>query len=270
MSTMSTKGAFAFHLALLSTMPAGCDEESTSAPEELQFRATTRSEVATPGDPDGGIFINNGLDDPDVSGVNPAYGLSTNEGLDPAGDLLADPDRRDTIEYLVECALPPGASITKVVDGEPLEFDGQIGLAPEWEDGECDEDCQEWVSACLLARTNVSGQTVSLWMRADHPAIGTGTSLRFPVYEASFFGNLFDGSGQKNICQGSVASSTVAFLDGRTCSAELGESCGFTKHNDCELAPRCTFWGLLQPTAVGCAPPSGAPYHTITTYISAI
>lgn len=249
----------------------GCDRDASDpeALEDLVLR-DSRSEVDTPDDPDGGIWVNNGLEDPSVSGIDPTEALSSEAGLSSTSPLLLDPSRRPLVQYLVECALRPDQTISRVIDGVDTDFHGMIGLAEEWADGECDEDCQQWVSACLLARTNVSGQTVSLWMRADHPAIGSGTSLHYPVYEASFFGNLFAGPEERYICQGSAASEVVAFLDGRTCSNGLSESCGFTKYTDCELAERCTFSGLLTPMGIGCTPEGDQPHHTITTYVSAL
>jgi len=231
---------------------------------------------AVPGDPERGVWINNGLDDPDVSGIDPAYALSSSLGLAEDSELLLDPDRRDTVRYLVECALPEGHDITKQVDGEWLTFEGSVGLAPEWADGECDEDCQEWVTACLLARTNVSGETVSIWMRADHPAIGDGMSPQLPMYEASFFGNLFVDTPSQYFCQGTVTGLHRGQLEGRTCAELPGEPCGFVKYTNCVREHRCSFpvhgkadRGLTHDP-VGCIGgplATGHSFHTISTYV---
>src|SRR5262245_15072319 len=58
------------------------------------------------GRPSGGGWISNGLEDPDVSGVDPAFSLNSSAGLSPSTGLLTDPDLIGTAEYLVECALP--------------------------------------------------------------------------------------------------------------------------------------------------------------------
>jgi hypothetical protein len=222
------------------------------------------------------VWINNGLDDPDVSGIDPAYALSSPQGVVEDSGLLLDPDRQDTVRYLVECALPQGHGITKLVDGQELTFDGLVGVAPEWEDGECDEDCQEWVTACLLARTNVSGQTVSIWMRADHPAIGEGTSLLYPALEASFFGNLFADAHSEHYCKAALVGPLLAQLEGRTCAGLLDESCGFIKYTACAPQHRCTFpllggLGLgITHSPRGCiagSVASGQSFHTISTYV---
>lgn len=218
--------------------------------------------------PGGGAFINNGLHDPQIAGIDPAHALTTLEGMD--GARLDHPDRLATASYLVECALPLGVSITKEVAGVPTEMHGSLGLAPEWEDEACDEDCQEWVSACLLARTNVSGQEVQLWLKGDHPALGTGTNLSYPFYEASFFGNLFADPNAHYMCLGRVVGPVFAQLEGRTCSNVVGGYCDITPYSLCELTQRCTFQGLVSPTAKNCragSPASGPGLRTITTYV---
>jgi hypothetical protein len=230
----------------------------------------------TLGDPERGMWINNGVDDPDVSGIDPAYSLASSEGLAEDDGLLLDPDRHDTVRYIVECALPEGRVITKQVEGEELTFEGLVGLAPEWEHGECDEDCQEWVSACLLARTNVSGREVTIWMRADHPAIGEGASLQYPTLEASFFGNLFADASSGYFCTGNVAGPFLARLKGRTCAGLTHESCGFTKYTACEEQQRCSFapgseLGLnVTRSPANCIAgeiADGHSFHTISTYV---
>lgn len=229
-----------------------------------------------PSDSGGGLWINNGLDDPDVSGIDPAFSLDSEAGLATNHGMLLDPTRHDTVQYLVECALPPGHTITKQVGNELLEFDGLIGLAPEWEDDACDEDCQEWVSACLLARTNASAQTVSIWMRADHSAIGEGSNLLYPMYEASFYGNLFLDTPTEHYCQGIVVGPLLGQLEGRTCAGLLGGACGFVKYTGCQLQKRCgfsklNFLGLpTGDSAKNCisgAINGGHAYHTISTYV---
>jgi hypothetical protein len=260
------------HIVLLSVftlVTVACDEMELESVEDLTLRQAT----LLPGDPGSGVWINNGLHDPDVSGVDPAFGLASPEGLAADSELLLDPDRRNTVRYMVECALPAGHGITKQVGDELLAFDGSMGLAPEWEDGECDEDCQEWVSACLLARTNVSGKSVAIWMRADHPAIGDGTNPAYPAYEASFFGNLFAASDSQYYCEGSKAGTLMGELVGRTCTQS--EACGFTKYANCAQAQRCVFplaghGDDAAPNPVGCTAgraDTGPAFHTISTYL---
>ena len=241
---------------------------------DLEFRDT--GTVTPPPSGGGGGYINHGLHDPEVGGIDPAHPLDTSAGLN--GALLDDPDRLATARYVVECALPEGVTVTKSVGGVSTDFHGELGLAPEWEDDACDEDCQEWVTACLLARTNVSEQSVTLWLAADHPALGAGLDLEYPIYEASFFGNLFADEDAQYVCPGLVVGPLLAQLQGRTCSSTPDGYCGMTEYQGCALlplgAPRCTFEGLpLSPILKDCRPgatPGETGMRTISSYVHAL
>jgi hypothetical protein len=251
---------------------ASCAVEEEPPPDVVlrdgEIEAPTRS--------GGGGYIGNGLHDPEIGGIDPDHPLSTGAGMNP--ELLDDPDRLATAEYVVECALPEGTSITKLVDGVPTVLHGALGLAPEWEDDACDQDCQEWVTACILARTNVGEQTVELWLKGDHVALGTGTSLEYPVYEASFFGNLFVDETAQYMCPGLLVGPLLAQLQGRTCSATLGGYCDMTSYSSCTLLPlldpRCGVEGLVtSPTLTDCragSPPAGDGFRTISSYVHAL
>lgn len=220
---------------------------------------------ATKGVPSGGGWLNNGLEQPNVAGIDPAFGLSTAAGLSPDG-LVAASDFRSTVEYVVECALGVEDSVTKVTAvGEVITFRGALGLAPQWRDGSCDEDCQEWVSACVLARTNHTGENVRIWMQADHPEIGFGVPGE-AVLEAGFFGNLFAGTDEKFYCKGEPTGNVAAKREGRTCSSG-SNTCEFIKLNNC--SQRCDLVGAHEDVPANCWYDSSVDrYHTIATYIT--
>jgi hypothetical protein len=99
---------------------------------------------------------------------------------------------RIKVSYLVRCALPATASITKLDDyGKSYTFPGLLGMAPQWQNGACDQACQENVSACMLAHVNTAGAHIALWLVAENSAVGWGQDPEFPNQEASFFGNIF-------------------------------------------------------------------------------
>ena len=50
----------------------------------------------------------------------------------------------------------------KDLSGNSISFPGQIGMAPEWETGACSTNCQENITACLLAHVNTTGQHIAL------------------------------------------------------------------------------------------------------------
>jgi hypothetical protein len=99
---------------------------------------------------------------------------------------------RNTVAYLVRCALPAGASITKKdQNGTSYTFPGEIGLAPGWANDRCDQSCRQWVSACMLAHVNTAGIHVPIYMVAQSSAIGWGQNASYPNQEGTFFGDIF-------------------------------------------------------------------------------
>lgn len=245
-------------IVMIASMAFGCDVD---ADETDEFRKG------------GGIWISNGLEDPDASGVDPSAALSTRQGLDPDGSLLADAAGLEIAGYLVECALPEGESLTKLreADGHTIVLPGALGLAPEWKDGPCDEDCQQWVSACMLARTNATGASVGLWLVAEHAAIGLGHDGGHPLHEATFYGNLFQDPPARYLCRGIQAdegSSLGEYLQSRTCDGLDPEACGFTQWGGCYDAGRCL---LAEGFATECAagPLADERYHSISTFVAA-
>lgn len=134
--------------------------------------------------------------------------------------LRNNPYTRQVLKYVYECAMPPGTPI--VLDpktqadpaGANVALDGLIGLAPEWGQagGACNESCQQWVTACVLARTNAYGVKVDISMRAPDDApqhvkvalavkgnegeVGTERG-DYTIFEGAFFGNLFKQSVRK-------------------------------------------------------------------------
>jgi hypothetical protein len=130
------------------------------------------------------------------------------------------------MQYLYSCTMPAGSHKTLDAGGGlTVELDGAIGLWPTWaregstcdagcqaatthwlsvmpavSPDSCDETCQRWVSACLLARTNAYGVRVQISMRApetapqgirDALAVTEQEKLDFPLREGAFYGNLF-------------------------------------------------------------------------------
>lgn len=243
-------------LSLCACSPAGDSDYGVES--ELGFREVSKST------PTRGGWVVNGLEDPSTMGIDPYFALE-GDGLAASDQLLENPAARATAEYLVECALPLGQSITKVVGGQTLTFEGLVGVAPEWADDECDQDCQEWVSACMLARTNSSGQEVVIWLQAEHEEIGYGTLPTGAVLEAGFWGNLFADADEQYLCQGSQNGVVAAQRAGRTCSSG---ACDFTIYSSC--SSRCDLTGAGGEAPANCHSgdlADSAPYHTIATYV---
>jgi hypothetical protein len=86
--------------------------------------------------------------------------------------------------------------------GTSYTFQGALGVGPEWETGSCGTDCQQQVSACLMAHINTSGQHIALMLDGDSSALGWGEDPSYPFQEGSFFGNLFTSPPQAYYCEG--------------------------------------------------------------------
>jgi len=155
----------------------GCAGEALTAHNALTFNAMTFNGRYLNGAPLEGIAINGGKP------CQPS----------PALKLM---------EYTVSCALRADQEVTVRLDGTDHHLYGQIGLAPGWADQACDETCQSWVSACLIARINARGERVEISLRGDHPALAVepGEATAFPHQEAAYYGNLFTDPPVLNAC----------------------------------------------------------------------
>lgn len=233
--------------------------------------APSATPLETSGGRTGGDWIMNGLADPSVSGLNPAFPLATPQGLDGSG-WLDDVNKKGEaiLRYIVECALDDGDSITVAKNGSNSKnktLHGALGLAPEWKDGACDESCQQWVSACLLARTNESGDELEIFVEGDDPMLGFGTDPAFPMYEGAFFGNVFTDPVSKYACRGSAEGVTAAEQQGRFCTLSSDE-CGFTTFADCMTDAGCE--AAPSGGIIDCRPdPAGPSYHAISVHVAA-
>jgi hypothetical protein len=184
-----------------SALLGGCQPQG--APTATAGEGTSESDLLTVN----GLSLINGLSMLNglsmVNGLSMLNGLSMINGLTPGVGLMTSSSGRQTISYMVRCALPLGHAVIKTDDqGVPYTFLGQIGVAPEWESGQCGQDCQENVSACMLAHVNTSGQHIALWLDSNNPAIGYGRNTSFPYQEGSFFGNIFASPPQAYFCNG--------------------------------------------------------------------
>lgn len=182
-------------------------------------------------------------------------GLSTNQHF--FADLAARPisteslaenvELRDTLRespgaaglftYLFQCALRQDQVLEVHASrgGATFEFRGGLGLAPEWLEGPCDSACQEWVSACLFARTNLFGLPVEIWMEGPHPALAPDPSAReaagFVVREGAFYGNFFLAQPVEYACRGDGFDPLLSTV--RACSHPGSNNCGFVQVGAC-------------------------------------
>ena len=129
-------------------------------------------------------------------------GLSMPNGLSSTTGLMTTSGGRQAIQYMIKCAYPAGQSLVKQDQyGNSYTFQGSIGLAPELATS-CDLDCQEKISACMLAHVNNSGQHISIWLVGPDPAVGWAGSPLYPYQEGAYFGNIFASPWQGYYCDG--------------------------------------------------------------------
>jgi hypothetical protein len=181
---------------VVSALAAGCAE----APED---QTATDSELMSENGLKtiNGMKVHNGL--AAGSGLSLSAGLKSPAGLSSSSSLMNTADGRTTVSYLVRCALPAGRTINKAdQNGKMYSFSGQIGVAPDWENGVCNGSCERWVSACMLALVNTTGDHYPLWLVATNPAIGWGVDPSFPLQEGSFFGDIFTSPPYAYYCGG--------------------------------------------------------------------
>lgn len=119
-------------------------------------------------------------------------------------NALTDPNARELLKYVVSCALPADEHIHLTIEGVDYQFDGALGLAPEWgeEGGSCDEDCQSWVSACVISRLDYLGQSVLISLRGKNDGLDTTKAERaaYPNIEATYYGDIFTEPKQIFAC----------------------------------------------------------------------
>jgi len=110
---------------------------------------------------------------------------------------------REALTYVAKCALNEGDVLVANVDGVEYQFPGLLGVAPEWEDGALSPEGEQLVSACLLAHVNAFGVSVPVSIRS-WPAIAAMAQERrdFPIYEATFFGDVFADELKAFSCAG--------------------------------------------------------------------
>ena len=92
---------------------------------------------------------------------------------------------------MVKCALASGDSLVKSDQyGTAYTFDGGLGVAPGWKTGACDQNCQELISACLMAHVNTYGVHYPIWLDSAAPSVGWGLPPSNYKMEGTFFGNI--------------------------------------------------------------------------------
>jgi hypothetical protein len=170
-----------------SELELACDREPALTKNAMSHNALTSNALTSNGWSNGVRLNGVRLNGVRLNGVR-LNGVRLN-----GADLSCEGHEIQFFQYLVGCALRADQTATLHVDDHAYTFEGAMGLAPEWADGDCGESCQQWVSSCLIARSNARGERVEISLRGDHASLATTRfeEAAFPAAEARYYGNLF-------------------------------------------------------------------------------
>lgn len=181
---------------------------------------------------------------------------------------------RGFLRYAVGCALPDGASFDfswKDDDGVIHEesYAGLLGLAPRWAKRPLTAEEQRWVSACLIARVNKYGVSVTISTRGAHPGLGVDEAelAGFGHREGAFWGNLFARTPTAYACY-YEAEIAHARAQHRACAAGEpdGKGCGMIEIvGACE--DHCKPFDEAETWYPKCHAKSSAPSDPITVWL---
>jgi hypothetical protein len=151
--------------------------------------------------------------------------------------IEATAEGRDLLVYIARCAFVEGDVLVASHEGQTYEFPGLLGLAPEWEHEGLSPSKQRLISACLLAHVNAFGTSVLVSLRSQgHIPSDADERRNFPVYEATFFGQVFGEDALLTyVCQGDDQEIALAHSFSRTlrvCSDGTDE-CGIVSLGRC-------------------------------------
>lgn len=185
--------------------------------------------------------------------------------------MLNSIEGREYYAYIVGCAVPAGQYVDAVVSGQAYEFEGALGLAPDWETRPMTDSEKRWVSACILARVNAYGVSVHISMRGEHASLTPipGEEVAYPQAEGAFYGNVFSATQEKMVmiaCRGEAqAAGETGGLTDRDCAEPAGNGltkCGFSYAGDClDYSPQT-------PSAYACSFSWGGAYYDCHTHSS--
>lgn len=154
---------------------------------------------------------------------------------------------RDLLRYLVSCALRPDQTFSfswtdsaGVVHNET--YRGDLAMADWWVYQPLSDDYQKrWMSACIAARTNYYGVSVTISVRGSHAKMGSTAAerARYTVREGAFWGNLFDPNPYLRACY-SPSGVAQARAKKRECAA------GHLVHDPVTGAPSVETCGPIQ------------------------
>src|SRR5205823_6536589 len=102
-----------------------------------------------------------------TNGLALTNGLAGTNGLAATNGLMTTDAGRQTVKYLVKCALSSSDTLVKQDQNyQSYTFPGGLGLCPSWKTAGINSSstCQEAISACMLAHVNTAGVHIPIWL----------------------------------------------------------------------------------------------------------
>ncbi|MBA3672323.1 MAG: hypothetical protein H0W68_09920 [Gemmatimonadaceae bacterium] len=172
--------------------------------------------------------------------------------------------------YIVGCALAAGHNVTTSYVNDVgittnITFTGAIGLVDGWTSAALTTAQQQFLSSCVLARTNRFGANVTLSLRGPSATLNTaaGETTNYPLQEGAFFGNVF---GTQTFYVAACKGSGDTTIYGRDCAkpGPLGTDtlCGYVYAGLCSNV--CTSGTYF----TNCAANSTTYGTPVTTYLA--
>jgi hypothetical protein len=213
-----------------------------------------------------------------TNGMLPSYivGSSLNRGILNDANLspyASTTNSRSFLGYLVGCALTSSQTVTTHYNGIPYSFTGALGLASAWTSRSLNSAESNWVSACVLARANETGTTVTVSMRGTNSQLflQSGESTNYATQEGAFYGNIFTTPVVWYACNGTDQANHDGYGDLalRQCAdTSTGTTpCGYTYRALCSA--NCSTNTGTGGYYAGCTDGLGGSYaEVITTYVA--
>jgi hypothetical protein len=167
------------------------------------------------------------------------------------------------LSYLVSCAFSTGQSLT--VNG--TTYPGSIGLAPGWSTGAISASDRRWISACMLARANSIGNSLTISLRGNNSALAlssTEIANGDARNEGSYYGDIFvSGMNQRACGDLATINRTLGTFKGRVCAAQQDEvtACGYRYDGAC--ASTCVSTGGATPIYTSCLDTTGVTWNEV-------
>jgi hypothetical protein len=181
-------------------------------------------------------------------------------------------DARELVSLLVACALPEGDVLTATLDGSPIDFFGEVGLAPDWVRRPLGRVDRQWVSACVMARLSGTDLASAISLRGCHPALAAVEDERdaWSFEEGAFFGDVFADPSRPLpwfACRGTGPAGDVA-LEERVCTVSDPDRpgrtrCGMVDAGSCDAACERGPDGYRDCRS----PDPGSSYRPITAFL---